>query len=153
MSDWSSDVCSSDLAMVSRPTLNPDDFNGKSLQQDLVDYYFRDYPPALRNRAIQGNYVPGSTFKPITQMAVFEAEKANPLDTVICTGRYWQPPYIKCWSVHGKVNAYSAMAGSCNVYYQEMGRRAGIAMIGKVGQEFGLGKPTGIDLPFESSGL
>ncbi|MBZ4652897.1 MAG: peptidoglycan glycosyltransferase [Peptococcaceae bacterium] len=141
------------LAMASRPTLNPDDFNGKPLKQERVDYYFRNTPTALRNRAIQGNYVPGSTFKPVTGMAVLEAGKASPLDTVVCTGRYWNPPFIKCWSVHGRVNYYSAMAGSCNVYFQEMARRAGIAQIGKIGQEFGLGQPTGIDLPYESSGL
>lgn len=141
------------LAMASRPALNPDHFNGKSLQQDLVDYYFRNMPPALYNRAIQGNYVPGSTFKPVTGMAVLESAKASPEDTVICTGRYWNAPYIKCWGVHGKVNYYSAMAHSCNVYFQEMARRAGIETIGKIGSEFGLGKSTGIDLPFESSGL
>lgn len=142
------------LAMASRPILNPDDFNGKSLKQDLVDYYFRNLPPALYNRAIQGSYVPGSTFKGITGMAALEAAQIDPVrDYVTCTGRYWNPPHIKCWSVHGRVNYYSAMAGSCNVYFQEMARRAGIAAIGKIGSEFGLGKPSGIDLPFESSGL
>jgi len=141
------------LAMVSRPGLNPEDFNGKKLSQEQADYYFNNEPPALRNRVIQGNYVPGSTFKPIVGMSVLEAAKASPLDTVVCTGSYWLPPYIKCSGVHGRVNYYSAIAKSCNVYFQEMGRRAGIAQIGKIGQEFGLGEKTGIDLPFESSGL
>ncbi len=141
------------LAMVSRPGLNPEDFNGKSLSQEQADYYFSNEPPALRNRAIQGNYVPGSTFKPVTGMAVLEAAQATPLDTVVCTGKYWFSPYIKCWTVHGRVNYYSAMARSCNVYFQEMGRRAGIAQIGKVGLEVGLGDRTGIDLPFESKGI
>ncbi len=140
------------LAMASRPILNPDDFNGKSLNQDQADYYFRNIPTALNNRAIQGVYVPGSTFKMITGMSGLESG-VSPTDYVTCTGKYWNPPYIKCWDVHGPVNFYSAMAGSCNVYFQEMARRAGIAQIGRVGFEFGLGKPTGIDLPFESSGL
>lgn len=141
------------LAMTSRPTLNPDDFNGRPLNQDQADYYFRNTPPALYNRAIQGNYVPGSTFKPITAMSALESGSMSPLDTVRCTGKYWNPPYIKCWEVHGQVNLYSAMARSCNVYFQEMARRAGIGMIGRVGMEFGLGQSTGIDLPFESGGL
>jgi len=141
------------LAMTSRPTLNPDDFNGKPLNQNQADYYFRDIPPALYNRAIQGSYVPGSTFKPITAMAVLESGHAAPVDYLTCTGKYWNPPYIKCWDVHGSVNLYSAMAKSCNVYFQEMARRAGIGLIGKVGTEFGLGQPTGIDIPYESSGL
>ncbi|MCR4441022.1 MAG: penicillin-binding protein 2 [Peptococcaceae bacterium] len=141
------------LAMASRPALNPDDFNGKPLKQDKVDYYFRNRPPALSNRAIQGSYVPGSTFKPITGMAALESGGMNPQDTVACTGKYWYPPYIKCWGTHGKVNYYSAMAQSCNVYFQEMARRAGITQIARVGLDFGLGGPTGIDLPYESSGL
>ena len=141
------------LAMASRPILNPDDFNGKPLNQEQVDYYFRNIPTALNNRVIQGVYVPGSTFKPVTGMAGLESGFLLPTEYVTCTGKYWNAPYIKCWSVHGKVNFYSAMAGSCNVYFQEMARRAGIAQIGRVGFEFGLGRPTGIDLPFESSGL
>jgi penicillin-binding protein 2 len=141
------------LAMTSRPSLNPDDFNGKALNQEQVDYYFRDTPPALYNRAIQGSYVPGSTFKPITGMAALESGLLDLKDTVVCTGSYWNPPYIKCWGVHGRVDYYSAMAHSCNVFFQEMARRAGIAEIGKVGNEFGLGDITGIDLPFESNGL
>lgn len=141
------------LAMTSRPVLNPDDFNGKPLNQEQADYYFRNIPTALNNRAIQGSYVPGSTFKAITGMAALESGLVTPADTVVCTGKYWNPPYIKCWGVHGTVNYYSAMAKSCNVYFQEIARRAGIANIGRVGNDFGLGKPTGIDLPFESTGL
>lgn len=141
------------LAMVSRPTLNPDDFNGKPLKQELVDYYFRNTPTALTNRAIQGKYVPGSTFKPVTAMAALESGNATPQSLVTCSGRYWLPPYIKCTGVHGTQTMAQGMAHSCNVYFQEMARRAGIAEIGKVGREFGLGLPTGIDLPFESTGL
>jgi penicillin-binding protein 2 len=141
------------LAMVSRPDLNPADFNGKPLTQEQADYYFNVNPPALRNRAIQGSYVPGSTFKPITAMAALASGKVKPEDTVVCTGRYWNKPYIQCTGVHGRVNLYQAMAKSCNVYFQEIARRTGIAMIGEVGKEFGLSGPTGIDLPYENSGL
>lgn len=141
------------LAMASRPVLNPDDFNGKALNQAQADYYFRNTPPALYNRAIQGSYVPGSTFKPIIGMAALESGEMKPLDTVVCTGSYWNPPYIKCTGVHGRVNYYSAMAHSCNVYFQEMARRAEITQISRIGNEFGLGELTGIDLPFESTGI
>jgi len=141
------------LAMVSRPGINPDDFNGKSLSQAQADYYFRNSPPALRNRVVQGSYVPGSTFKPITGMAALSAGQVSPTEKIICTGQYWNPPKIKCWDVHGQVDYYKAISRSCNVYFQEMARRAGIEQIGKVGFEFGLGGRTGIDLPFESSGL
>ena len=141
------------LAMVSRPSLNPDDFNGRSLNQEQADYYFRNSPTALNNRAIQGSYVPGSTFKPIVGMAALSIAHISPLEEVLCTGQYWNPPRIKCTGVHGRVNYYEAISKSCNVYFQEMARRAGIEAIGKVGLEFGLGDRTGIDLPFESVGL
>ena len=141
------------LAMVSRPGLNPDDFNGRSLSQAQADYYFRISPPALRNRVVQGSYVPGSVFKPITGMAALTSGQVSLEETVLCTGQYWHPPKIKCWNVHGQTDYYKAIARSCNVYFQEMARRAGVEIIGQVGQEFGLGARTGIDLPFESSGL
>jgi penicillin-binding protein 2 len=141
------------LAMVSRPSLNPDDFNGKPLSQDQADYYFRITPPALSNRAIQGSYVPGSVFKPIVGMAALSAAHISPTEQVLCTGQYWNPPRIKCTGVHGRLNYYQAIAKSCNVYFQEMARRAGIEAIGQVGLEFGLGERTGIDLPFESKGI
>lgn len=141
------------LAMTSRPSMNPDDFNGHALNQAQADYYFRNTPPALYNRAIQGSYVPGSTFKPITGMAALLSGNLDLNDTVVCNGAYWNAPYIKCWGVHGRVNFYSGMAHSCNVYFQEAARRATIAQIGFVGNEFGIGSLTGIDLPFESTGL
>ncbi|MDD2420807.1 MAG: penicillin-binding protein 2 [Heliobacteriaceae bacterium] len=140
------------LAMVSRPILNPNDFVGP-LDQATADYYHRSNPPAHINRAIQAAYPPGSTFKPITALAALEAGKLNPRETVTCTGAYWEKPYIKCWGVHGTVDVYKAMATSCNVYFQEMGRRATIDSINRVARELGLGQETGISLPGEEEGL
>lgn len=148
------------LAMCSSPTMYPDDWKG-NISSKRAEYYFpqtESYDPlqpgAVSNRCIQATYPPGSTFKMITGMAALDKEAMVPLeDYVRCTGNYWIAPYIKCWSVHGNVNFYSAMAGSCNVYFQEMGRRAGQKEIIRVAEEFGLGSKTGIDLPYEFSGL
>ncbi|MBM7866844.1 penicillin-binding protein 2 [Heliobacterium gestii] len=140
------------LGMVSRPALNPNDFVG-AMNQEKADYYFRSDPPAGINRVIQASYPPGSTFKPITAMAALEAERLNPYEKITCTGAYWEKPNIKCWSVHGAVNLNEAVAGSCNVYFQEMGRRAGIDNISRIAREFGLGQETGILLPGEEEGL
>lgn len=109
-------------------------------------------PIQYQNKAIQGRFIPGSTFKMITGMAALEYAGISPNETVTCTGAYWKKPYIKCHGVHGKVNYYSAIAKSCNVYFQEMGRRVTVANIAKVGEQFGLDEATGIDLPYESSG-
>lgn len=148
------------LAMASFPALNPDDWKG-NISTELAAYYFPQsegydpmQPGGAMNRAIQTTYPPGSTFKPVTGMAVLEQGAVDPLDySVNCQGRYWIAPYIKCTKVHGNVNYYTAMAGSCNTYFQEMARRAGKETMIHVAQEFGLGTKTGIDLPYERSGL
>ncbi len=148
------------LAMYSSPALNPDDFKG-NITNERAAYYFpqtENYDPmqpgAATNRAIQSTYPPGSTFKPITGLAAMEKGTVDPLkDYVNCAGAYWIAPYIKCTGVHNNVNMYSAMAHSCNTYFQEMGRRAGKEEIVRIATEFGLGSKTGIDLPDERKGV
>ncbi|MFZ5942739.1 MAG: penicillin-binding transpeptidase domain-containing protein [Bacillota bacterium] len=106
----------------------------------------------VQNKAIQGRYIPGSTFKMVTGIAALEAGKITPKDNIYNPGRYWFPPYIKSVAPVGSMNLYSAIAKSDNVYFQELGRRAGIDGISKAGAELGLDGPTGIDLPFENKG-
>lgn len=148
------------LAMASSPAMYPDDWKG-NLSSERASYYFPQgsaYDPmdpgAILNRCIQVSYAPGSTFKPVTGMAALEIGAMDPLkEMVTCRGSYWIAPNIPCWSVHGNVNYYSGMAGSCNTYFQEMGRRAGVDEIARVASEAGLGSLTGIDLPGEITGL
>ncbi|KAB2952337.1 penicillin-binding protein 2 [Heliorestis acidaminivorans] len=140
------------LAMVSRPNLDPNDFIGL-MDQATADYYHNSNPPAFINRVFQSAYPPGSTFKPITALAALAAGRLNPSETVNCTGAYWEKPYIRCTGVHGAVDLVRAMATSCNVYFQEMGRRATIDNVSLVAREFGLGEETGINLPGEEIGL
>ncbi len=109
-------------------------------------------PVRYQNKVIQGRYIPGSTYKMITGLAALEYAKINPLEIIVNNGAYWEPPYIKSIAPRGPYNYYSAIARSDNVYFQEMGRRAGIDNISKIGEEFGLHLPTGIDLPYESTG-
>ncbi len=146
------------LAMCSSPSMYPDDWKG-NISSQRAEYYFPQteaydpmQPGAISNRSIQATYPPGSTFKMITGMAALD-KGIDPLYSVNCTGKYWIAPYIRCSSVHGHVNYYSALAGSCNVYFQEMGRRAGQEEIIRVAREFGLGSKTGVDLPYEGTGL
>jgi len=154
------------LALGSYPELNPNAFTGR-MDAVTANYYFPDtkneqgksvydplQPGAATNRALQATYPPGSTFKPIVGMAAIESGLMNPsADYVNCSGRYWLPPYIACTGVHGNVNLNRAMAVSCNVYFQEMGRRAGKDQLIRVANQFGLGTKTGIDLPYEKNGL
>ncbi|MDD3268343.1 MAG: penicillin-binding protein 2 [Syntrophomonadaceae bacterium] len=148
------------LAMCSDPPMFPDDWKG-NLSSARLPYYIpqtSDYDPlnpgAITNRAIQSTYPPGSTFKPVIGMAVLEKGLMDPEEySVNCGGAYWIAPYIKCTGVHGNVNYYSAMAVSCNTYFQEMGRRAAKDEIIRVAGEMGLGSKTGVDLPEEKKGL
>ncbi len=147
------------LAMSSKPDMYPDDWKG-NISTEKAAYYFPQgerYDPmdpgAASNRAIQSSYPPGSTFKPITGMAAIDAGLISPAgDYVNCAGRYWIAPYIRCTGYHGSINFYQAMAVSCNVYFQEAGRRAGHEEIIRVAREFGLGERTGVDLPYETRG-
>ncbi len=105
-----------------------------------------------QNRAIQGRYIPGSTFKPVTAISALESGVVTDTERIYNPGRYWYPPYIKTTAPVGYYNLYNGMAKSDNVYFQELGRRAGIDNISKYGKELGLDGPTGIDLAYESKG-
>lgn len=109
-------------------------------------------PVRYQNKVIQGRYIPGSTFKMITGLAALEYANINPNEVIVSKGAYWEPPYIKSLAPPGPYNYYSAIGRSDNVYFQEIGRRTGIENISKMGEEFGLHLPTGIDLPYESTG-
>ncbi|MBO8168777.1 MAG: penicillin-binding protein 2 [Thermoanaerobacteraceae bacterium] len=142
------------LALASRPVINPNDFVDGTINEKK-DYYFgseRESP--LFNRAVQGRYPPGSTFKPITAMAALASGKVDPKDTVYCSGAYWRPPYIKCWDAHGIVDFYRAMAVSCNTYFQDVAHKAGIDQLIRVAKEFGLGQPLDVlGITGETKGL
>ncbi len=142
------------LAMTSRPNFDPN-----ALVPPVSTKAVRDYlapppgtEPTMLNRAISSKYPPGSTFKPITAMAALEAGAISTRDTVFCSGKYPRPPYTGCWGVHRTVDFFKAMAVSCNVFFIEAGRRAGVEMLSKIAHEFRLDEKTGIDLPGEVAG-
>lgn len=104
-----------------------------------------------QNRAIQGRYIPGSTFKPVTAIAALETGVVTDTESIYNPGRYWIAPYIKTTAPIGYYNLYKGMAKSDNVYFQELGRRAGIDNIAKYGKALGLDGPTGIDLAYRGA--
>ncbi|WP_406677898.1 penicillin-binding protein 2 [Moorella sp. ACPs] len=141
------------LAMASKPDMDPNDFINGAYAKKL-SYYNNPRLKPLFNRAIQGVYPPGSTFKPVTAMAALDAGVVKPQDTIYDSGRYWKPGGITCWAVHGNVNLYRGMAVSCNTYFQWAGELAGIDKIDEVARQFGLGEPTGvIGLRGEAAGI
>ncbi|HVJ34795.1 MAG TPA: penicillin-binding protein 2 [Terriglobia bacterium] len=142
------------LAMASAPGYDPSAFyHGIS-----ADYWRRltsdEFQP-LTNKAISGQYAPGSTFKPITALAILKAG-IDPAAEVMCSGVYTLGnAKFHCWKKggHGRVSMVSAIQHSCDVYFYEMARRIGIDAVAEMAKRFGLGQITGVDLPSERSGL
>lgn len=146
------------LAMASKPGFNPNIFNGKvtTAQSEALFGLNKDNPfPVFNNRATMG-YAPGSIFKMVTATAVLESKKATLNDTYYDTGSVFLFGRLyKCWvpAGHRTVNLIRAIQVSCNVYFYQMGLRAGVDNLVKYAREYGLGQKTGIDLPNENSGL
>lgn len=110
----------------------------------------------LYNRAVVGAYPPGSTFKIVTAVAALQEGIITPDWTVFDPGYYRLGRRIfRCWKPggHGKVNLYSAIEQSCNVYFYTLIRKVGIDNWAKYAEMFGFGSRTQIDLPDESPGI
>lgn len=107
----------------------------------------------LTNRATQGRYAPGSTFKMLTSIAALDTGTITVGETIPCTGRYTfysdaiSQPF--CWlrSGHGPDNVTKAITDSCDVFFYDAGRRTTIAKIDEYAKKFGLGEYTGIEIP------
>ncbi len=96
----------------------------------------------LFNRAIQGQYPPGSTFKMVTALAALQNGDITARERVVCRGSYTLGgKRFRCWkrSGHGAMNLDSAMRQSCDVYFYEIARRVGIDRLAEMGREFGFG--------------
>jgi penicillin-binding protein 2 len=140
------------LAMVSRPAFDPNIF-GRLRKSDWDALMSNPYNPML-NRAIQGRYAPGSTFKPIVAIAGLETGVIDEHDTVQCTGvAVWYGRPFRCHSVHGAADLHRSLVHSCDVYYYSLGNKLTIDTLAAYAQLSGLGEKTGIDLPGEADGL
>lgn len=140
------------LAMVSRPAFDPNIF-GRLRKADWDALMSNPYNPML-NRAIQGRYAPGSTFKPIVAIAGLETGAITEHDTVNCTGAAnWYGRPFRCHSRHGTADLHLSLVQSCDVYYYNLGNKLTIDTLAEYAQLSGLGEKTGIDLPGEADGL
>lgn len=141
------------MAMVSRPAFDPNKFiNGISQKdwQEIIENPFY----TMDNKAISGEYPPGSTFKIVTGIAALAEGKVTPEEKILDTGVYWIDEKTNAaGEALGWINFAEAMAHSDNIYFYEMGYRLGIDNLEKYSRMFGLGRKTGINLPFESEGL
>ncbi len=143
------------LAMTSTPAYDPNTFTTGidiSLWRKLND----DPQKPLLNRVIQAIYAPGSTFKIVTALAALEERLITPQTSFFCPGYViMYNRMFRCHkgSGHGWVDLKRALTGSCNAYFYNVGVRLEIERIHKYATLMGLGAPSGVDLPGESSGL
>lgn len=143
------------LALASRPSFDPNALSRGLTSREWLNI-LRDNHHPLTNRATQGLYPPGSTFKIIMAAAVLETNTLNFTDKIRCLGgfKFGRRTY-RDWKVggHGAVNMRKAIVQSCDVYFYKVGNRLGIERISSYAKKFGLGEKTGIDLPSEQAGL
>lgn len=141
------------LALVSRPAFNPNLFARGISSKDWNALNNNPYHP-MDNKAITGEYPPGSTFKIVTGTAALSEGVVSPDELIMDNGHHWIIPKGNAeGEALGLINFKQAMAHSDNVYFYEMGNRLGIDRLEKYARMFGLGKITGIDLPYEADGL
>ena len=143
------------LALASSPSYDPNLFIGgiDRVTWDAIATS-KDFP--LQNRALSGQYPPGSVFKIVVSLAGLEEGLIDPEEEIICNGIYYlgREKY-RCWQKngHGKVNFHRALVESCDVYFYKMGKRIGLDKIAHYAKMFGLGKRTGLDVGQEEAGL
>jgi len=147
------------LAMVSSPRLDPNIFSlpARRRAKEWAKLALDSRRP-LNNRAIQGTYEPGSTFKIVTSLAGLRSGRVTPTTTMAspCNGGYhFGARYQRCWRPegHGFPNMIQAMEQSCDVYYYQLGLMINMPIINETASLLGLGNYTGIDLPGEKRGF
>jgi len=143
------------LGYSSRPAYDPNAFAAGIDRATWLRLNTDDLRP-LQNRAIQGRYSPGSTFKMAVGLAALEEGVITPDFKVHCTGgANFYGRYFKCWKKggHGTVDLRHAIEQSCDVYFYTVGNMVGVDRIHKWATLLGLGAMSGIDLPNEVAGL
>lgn len=142
------------LALASYPTYDLSTFN------EDYDELVSDQRLPMFNRATQGIYAPGSTFKMVTAVAALESGIITPSSIIQDRGiyTYYKDPQPMCWiysqtgSTHGRINVSQAITDSCNYFFYEVGRLTGIRTLDSYASQFGLGQSTGIEIG-DSSGV
>ena len=143
------------LVMASSPAYDDNAFTG-GISQALWQSLVTDPHTPLNNKAIQGVYPPGSTFKPVSALGALEAGAITPDFTVTCNGKIaFGDTEFHCWwkPGHGTLDLHGGIKHSCDIYFYEVARRLGVDRIADMARRLGFDHPTGIDIPNERAGL
>jgi penicillin-binding protein 2 len=135
------------LALASMPGYDPNSFTD-GISRNEWKMLSEDERKPLLNKALNGLYPPGSTFKPMVAMALLQAG-IDPKARINCPGGFQLGNrFFRCLGRHGSMNMHTAIAKSCNTYFYTMGRRVGIDTISAMGKRMGFGQK--FDLPVVS---
>ena len=143
------------LALASTPSFDPNAFN-QGMTQAAWQALLHNPGKPLSNKAIAGQYPPGSTFKMVVALAALENGVVGPDHKVTCSGKMVLGDRVfHCWKRygHGERRMIDAIEQSCDLYFYDIARRVGIDLIAEMARRLGLGQATGIDLPGEADGL
>lgn len=150
------DVSNGDIvAMASTPGYDPSDVAEGTSEESWQRLAGAEDKPLL-NRAIGGQYPPGSTFKIVTALAALHMGAISPAEKVSCHGRFDLADHsYRCWKRggHGPVGMHEALRESCDVYFFELARRLGIDAIADMARMLGLGQVYNCGLPQQKAGL
>ena len=143
------------LALASSPSFDPNLFIKGIDQETWKDMVSSgDFP--LQNRALTGQYPPGSVFKIVIALAALQEGVVTADEEIFCGGSFFLGEHkYRCWKKygHGKVNLHRALVESCDVYFYTVGKRLGIDKIGHYAKLLGMGRESGLALGNEKSGL
>lgn len=143
------------LALASSPSFNQNSFVSGIAADSWESLLTNPFRP-MENKAIQGEYPPGSTFKIITAIAGLEEKVIDETTTFDCAGSL---PFggrdFRCWKKegHGRVDVRRALTESCDVFFYRVGQRLGVDRLAWYAKACGLGARTGIALDQEARGL
>lgn len=140
--------------LASSPSFDPNIFT-QSVPHDIWNEWMNNDARPLTNKAISGQYPPGSTFKMVTALAALEAG-ITPSFSTFCPGHMDLGDHrFHCWKRggHGWCDHEKALQQSCDVFFYELSKEVGIEKIAAMSRRLGLGSELGIDIPGEKPGL
>ena len=141
------------LVMVSAPSFNPNEIAFKPDPARWAELVKHEDEP-LNNRAGDGLYPPGSTFKVVNALAALTAGVVTPQERIVCKGGYFfGNHFFHCWKSHGPIALHDAIKSSCDVYFYETAHRMGIDKLAVTGRALGLGHAYDSELPGLKAGV
>lgn len=150
------DVHSGEIyALASYPAFDPNYFTG-GISHERYEELRSDITLPLMNKAVAGQYPPGSTFKMVTALAALEAKVITEHSTAFCPGYYnFGGRRFHCWkhSGHGTVNVVTALEQSCDTFFYKLSSDLGINRLAEMARRLGFGSTFGMELGEERAGL